>query len=62
MVTDYMIAIGEDIKSLQQAVREKLAEGWEPTGGLMQGGTDNTYPGWLLQALVWHGENAPPES
>lgn len=48
-IVDYYIAVSGEIQELEDLVKEKLSEGWQPLGGAFQGGKDMSY---LNQTLV----------
>ena len=48
-IVDYTIIVGEDIPNMEEQVKDRMAEGWQPFGGPFQGGKDMD---WLMQALV----------
>jgi Domain of unknown function (DUF1737) len=46
-ISDYQLVIGENKDDLEKRVKQEIGQGWDPHGGITQGGD-----GRLIQALI----------
>lgn len=48
---DYTVIEADDIKSLIKLVKEYIEKGWQPQGGICEGGTNENYK--FFQAMSY---------
>ena len=56
IVTHYKIVTASSVTGLEVKVREEIAKGWQPVGGVM------IVPELWVQAMVWKRYEAPPSA